>query len=398
VAVRTLPRVRLGIFCDFSYRRTDEGVWAELSFIRFLAGVLKGVDHGTLIGRLEPREAPWHHGVPDGIEFHPLPFYASLARPVEAARTMVGSLRSFWRVLDRVDAVWLFGPHPMAAAFAVLAATRRRPIALGIRQDFPAYTRTRHPGRRGLWLIALALEGFYRLVARRCTVVVVGPALARHYRHARDLLEITVSLASERDFADAPAAGERQGDHRRVLSVGRLDAEKNPLLLAAVLEELVKRDSRWRLSVCGDGALAGELAAELRRLGVDDHAELLGYIPVEEGLWDHYRSCDVLLHCAWTEGVPQVLFEAFAQRLPVIATAVGGVADAVGGAALLVPPGDAHSCADALEAVASDEELRTRLVAAGFRLAHEHSLEAETRRVAAFLTGAIESPRDSGQA
>jgi glycosyltransferase involved in cell wall biosynthesis len=228
-------------------------------------------------------------------------------------------------------------------------------------------------------------------MARRCAVVVVGPALACHYRHARRLLEITVSLASEQDIADPAAARRGFSGERRILSVGRLDAEKNPLLLAAVLEELVKRDRRWRLTVCGEGALAGELAAELRRRGVDGHAELVGYIPVEGGLWDLYRSCDVLLHCAWTEGVPQVLFEAFAQRLPVVATAVGGVPDAVGGAALLVPPGDARRCADALEALAADEELRTRLVAAGSELAREHSLEAETRRVTGFLVDALGS-------
>jgi glycosyltransferase involved in cell wall biosynthesis len=387
--VRTLRRVRLGIFCDFSYRRADGDVWAELAFVRFLAGVVQAQDGATLVGRLDPGETPWHHRVPDGIGFHPLPFYPSLAHPGAAARTMVGAVRSFWTLLDRVDAVWLFGPHPSAVVFAALAAVRRRPIALGVRQDFPAYTRTRHPGGRGLWLLALVLEGLYRLMARRCVVVVVGPALARHYRHARRLLEITVSLASDQDFADPAETRHGFSGERRILSVGRLDAEKNPLLLAAVLEELVRRDPRWRLTVCGEGVLAGELAAELRRRGVDSHAELMGYIPVEGGLWDLYRACDVLLHCAWTEGVPQVLFEAFAQRLPVVATAVGGVPDVVGGAALLVPPGDARSCVDALEALAADEELRTRLVAAGSELAREHSLEAETRRVARFLSDAL---------
>jgi glycosyltransferase involved in cell wall biosynthesis len=394
--VRTLGAVRLAIFCDFSYRRAGGALWAELAFARFLAGVAEAVDSATLVGRLDPRESPWHHRVPDEINFQPLPFYASLARPAEAARTMVGAVRSFWRVLDRVDAVWLFGPHPLAVAFAAVAAVRGRPVALGVRQDFPAYMRTRHPGRHGLWLTALALEGCYRLMARRCAVVVVGPALARRYRRARPLLDVPVSLASERDFADPMGAGRRDfSGERRILSVGRLDPEKNPLILAAVLEELVNRDPRWRLIVCGEGALAEELAVELRRRGVEDHAELLGYVPVEDGLWDLYRSCDVLLHCSWTEGVPQVLFEAFSQRVPVVATAVGGVPDAVRGAALLVPPGDARGCADALDALADDQALRERLVAAGSELARTHSLEAVTRRVANFFGDALESASTS---
>ena len=57
------------------------------------------------------------------------------------------------------------------------------------------------------------------------------------------------------------------------------------------------------------------------------------------------HSSDVFLHVSWTEGVPQVLFEAFAAGLPVVATDVGGVAQAVDGAALLVAPGDALAAA-----------------------------------------------------
>jgi glycosyltransferase involved in cell wall biosynthesis len=389
-AQRTLPHVRLGIFCDFCYRRADGALWAELAFVRFLSALSEEFDGTTLVGRLDPRDAPWHHRVPDVIDFQPLPFYASLARPAAAGRTIVGALRGFWKVLDRVDAVWLFGPHPLALAFAALAAVRRRPIALGVRQDFPAYMRTRHPDRPGLRLIAVALEACYRVLARRCAVVVVGPALARHYAAARRLLEATVSLASERDIVGAAATDQRDfSGELRILSVGRLDPEKNPLLLAAVLEKLVARDPRWRLVVCGEGILADELDAELRRRGVDDRAEMVGYIPVEAGLMDLYRSAHFVLHCAWTEGVPQVLFEAFAQRVPVVATDVGGVAETVRGAALLVPPDDADRCADALDALVADATLRSRLIAAGAELARQHSLEAETRRVADFLTEAF---------
>jgi glycosyltransferase involved in cell wall biosynthesis len=385
--------VRLGIFCDFCYRRADGALWAELAFVRFLAALSEELDGTTLVGRLDPRDAPWHHRVPDRIDFQPLPFYASLARPMDASRTILAALRDFWKVLDRVDAVWLFGPHPLALAFAGLAAVRGRRVALGVRQDFPAYMRSRHPNRPGLRLIAELLEAAYRLLARRCAVVVVGPALARRYRAAGRLLEATISLVSERDIANAASAEQRDfSSELRILSVGRLDPEKNPLLLAAVLEKLVARDPRWRLVVCGDGTLSGELNAALRRRGVDDRAELLGYVPVEAGLTDVYRSSHFVLHCAWTEGVPQVLFEAFAQRVPVVATAVGGVEETVRGAALLVPPGDARRCADSLEALAADESLRSRLIATGAELAREHSLEAETRRVAGFLTDAFTRP------
>ena len=88
---------------------------------------------------------------------------------------------------------------------------------------------------------------------------------------------------------------------------------------------------------------------------------------------------------SWTEGVPQVLFEAFAAGLPVVATAVGGVPEVADGRALLIPPGDADAAAAGLRRLAGDESLRARLVEAGLEAAREHSAEAECRRVATFI-------------
>jgi glycosyltransferase involved in cell wall biosynthesis len=213
--------------------------------------------------------------------------------------------------------------------------------------------------------------------------VVVGADLARRYRRSRDLLSITVSLVSRRDVAPAEV-DERPtwtGDIR-ILSVGRLDPEKNSLMLADVLARL---GPGWRLVVCGEGPQRAALEARLRELGVRQRADLFGYVPLEDGLLELYRDSHLLLHCSWTEGVPQVLYEAFTQRLPVVATDVGGVREATNGAALLVPPGDAEAAAQALQALAVDQALRDRLVEAGFAHALGESLEAGTERIAAFL-------------
>ena len=139
--------------------------------------------------------------------------------------------------------------------------------------------------------------------------------------------------------------------------------------------------------VCGEGPLSDALLERLAGLGQAAHAEIRGYVPIRGGLLDLYRSSHAFLHVSWTEGVPQVLFEAFAAALPVVATAVGGVADAAGDAALLVPPGDADPPARALERLATDEELRAGLVLAGHARVRDRTLEAECARVARFLEG-----------
>jgi glycosyltransferase involved in cell wall biosynthesis len=85
--------------------------------------------------------------------------------------------------------------------------------------------------------------------------------------------------------------------------------------------------------------------------------------------------------------MPQVLVEAFAAGVPVVATDVGGIRDAVGEAARLVPPGDAPAAAAELEAIAADAGLRKRLVQAGHDYVVPRTASAEVSRVAEFLRG-----------
>ena len=377
----------LAIYADLAYRRDGSALFAEESFALFAARLAEFTDGVTLVGRLDPQPGRFPHRLPDGVELCPLPWYPALSRPFSAAGSLAASLATFARLLGRVESVWLLGPHPLALVFALMAALRRRRVVLGVRQDFPRYVRARHPDGPALLAAALVLDAAWRCLARRFRVVTVGPELARRYARARRVTTILVSLVEEEDVA-APAGGARSYDGElRLLSVGRLDPEKNPLLVADVLAALLRRDGRWRLVVCGDGSLRSALGQRLEALGVADRAELRGHVPLNGELRDLYRDSHALLHTSWTEGVPQVLLEAFAAGLPVVATAVGGVPALARGAALLVPPGDPGAATEALSRMASDGALRRRLTETGLERAHAHTAEAECARLAAFIDG-----------
>ncbi|MGN6373391.1 MAG: glycosyltransferase family 4 protein [Solirubrobacteraceae bacterium] len=387
---------RLAVYCDFPYRRHEGSVYAEQAFAWFLTGVsdalVKRSGELVLIGRLDPQTEPWHFELREPVRFVPLPHYPSLSSPAGVLAAVGRSIRSFWRALDEVEAVWLFGPNPLAVAFALAAFARRRRVALGIRQEYLSYVRNRHPGKRWLHAAGLLLDGAFRLLARRSSVVVVGPALAERYADSHRLLDVSVALVGERDLiGESDPIAHSPGDGVSVLSVGRLDNEKNPLLLADALAELCGDgggDGGWRLTVCGEGPLEQPLRERLESRGVAQRAQLRGFVPAGPRLREVYRESDLFLHASHTEGVPQVLFEAFAAGLPVVATDVGGVAATVGDAALLIPPGDPSAAAAALRRLAGDERLREQLARAGLRIVREHTLERQCERVAEFLLGA----------
>jgi glycosyltransferase involved in cell wall biosynthesis len=380
--------LRLAVYTDHLFWRQNGDLYSDRSFPGFVTGLAPQFADLVFVARVSPKPDAAQHKLPAGTRVVDMPWVGSLASPLDVARMMIGSMRRFWRVLDDVDAVWLVGSYLVSLVFALMAKARGKRVVLGVRQDLPRYARGRYPDRPLIHLAADTLEWVYRLLSRVFPVVVVGPGLARNFRGARSLLELSVSLMSRDDIVSRDEALARRYDGElTILSVGRLDREKNPLLLADVLAGLNGNGRRWRMIVCGDGPLEHQLAARLSELGLGGMADLRGYVALEDGLLQLYRDSHVFLHVSWTEGLPQVLFEAFASGLPMVATAVGGVPDGVDGAGLLIPPGDARAAVAALERVVDEQPFRERLIDRGLERARTHTIEVECRRLAAFIAG-----------
>ncbi len=157
--------------------------------------------------------------------------------------------------------------------------------------------------------------------------------------------------------------------------------------MADILRDALGTDPRWRLDVCGDGSLADALQVRAAELGVSDRLVMHGHIGFGEPLWRLYRDSHALLHVSMTEGMPQVILEAFAARLPVVATAVGGVPEMVNGRGLLIAPSDAPAGATAVQRVLDDAGERAHNVQAGVDYVRRHTLQAESARLARFLKG-----------
>jgi glycosyltransferase involved in cell wall biosynthesis len=146
--------------------------------------------------------------------------------------------------------------------------------------------------------------------------------------------------------------------------VGRLSEEKGLTYLLEALGRHAPAGGRWRLLVVGDGPRRRELEEGAARAGIADRVVFAGF---RSGASPWFSAMDAFVLPSLTEGTPMALLEAMAHRVPVIASAVGGVpavlSDRVNG--LLVPPGDAGALSQALCDLASHEELRQTLSRAG---------------------------------
>jgi glycosyltransferase involved in cell wall biosynthesis len=156
------------------------------------------------------------------------------------------------------------------------------------------------------------------------------------------------------------------GDAEVILYVGRFAPLKNVGLLLDAFAQLAPQRPRARLVLVGEGALEGSLKTQARRLGIGSLVVFRGARPLEK-LPAYYSMADGFALPSSFDNSPNVLLEAMACELPIVATRVGGVPRYVvdGQNGLLVEPGDPAALAAALARLLSDADLRRKLVAGG---------------------------------
>jgi glycosyltransferase involved in cell wall biosynthesis len=142
--------------------------------------------------------------------------------------------------------------------------------------------------------------------------------------------------------------------------------------LAGAGESLLKTHENFKLVCVGDGPSRDILCALRDRVGRDDAVMLSGRVRPEE-VPRLLQASDFLVLPSYSEGMPQVILEAMNCGLPVVATRVGGVPEAVldGRTGLLVEPGDAAQLRDGMERMIADEAFRLAAGREGLARAHE---------------------------
>jgi glycosyltransferase involved in cell wall biosynthesis len=182
---------------------------------------------------------------------------------------------------------------------------------------------------------------------------------------------------------------------RRIVFVGRLCAEKAPLLLLEAVARLRSAGEECELVMVGDGPLRAALEERLRALGLEKQVRLVGWASGDD-VQQHILAARALVLPSFAEGLPVVLMEALALHRPVICTPVGGVAelleDSVSG--WLVPPGQVDALAAAIRAAlsASPLELEQMGRRGAARVQQQHDAMASGRQLAALFRGEVTGP------
>jgi glycosyltransferase involved in cell wall biosynthesis len=234
--------------------------------------------------------------------------------------------------------------------------------------------------------------------ATTCTAV--GAAHLRELAPGAEVMLTYHGLDAGRFAAPQRALGPGGRDPDRpvrLLGVARLVPKKGVDVLLEALAALPS-DLHWRYEHVGGGPLLDSLAATAARLGLGERITWRGALAHDQVV-EAYRAADLFVLASRIapdgdrDGLPNVLLEAGAMELPVVASRTGAVPELIedGVNGRLVSPDDPAALAVALAALIRDPAARLRFGRAGRnRLLHQFATEPGLDRLAARLGGMLE--------
>jgi glycosyltransferase involved in cell wall biosynthesis len=182
---------------------------------------------------------------------------------------------------------------------------------------------------------------------------------------------------------------------KRVIFVGRLDPVKGVLLLLEAFAKARASHADATLTIVGDGAARPAAEARTAALGITTAVSFVGYRTQGE-VAALLEQADMLVLPSFAEGVPVVLMEAMASRIPVIASRVAGVSELVeeGIAGFTVPPGDVATLADRMVQLMTDPARARTMGEAGRSIVER---EFDVRKEGAWLAEIFEAGGANGR-
>ena len=243
------------------------------------------------------------------------------------------------------------------------------------------------PSQRLVWLVE---AGAAPLAERTIAVSEHDQAIAvEHHVLPADKIAVVHNALPD---LDPPQIAEPGREPPTIVMVARFEVPKLPTTLIAALARL--RELDWRCELIGDGPLRPEVEAAVAEAELGDRVALLG---TRDDVPARLAAAQIAVLVSQREGFPLVVLEAMRAGLPVVASEVGGIPEAITPACgRLVAPG-VEPLVAALEPLIREPKLRAQLGAASrARFLTEFRFDVHVRRTWAVYAEVLAEARPRG--
>ena len=237
---------------------------------------------------------------------------------------------------------------------------------------------------KNLSLFKRVMEKFFLKYAGFNKIVTVDESTLKYFENEGFSNVIYIPNGVDTELFHPPS--ERKSKITRFLYVGRLEGQKGIEYLISSTRKLLNRYNTRNLKVLivGDGSKRQELIDLVGKYKLEGYVGFTGPVCDEKQLAEIYKKSDIFVLPSEHEGFPLTILEAWATRLPVITTDVGGIPDVCVNEenALIIPQRDPEKLAKVMFRLIKHKELKDKLSNNGRRLVEEkYSWEIVSRDV-----------------
>lgn len=180
-----------------------------------------------------------------------------------------------------------------------------------------------------------------------------------------------------------PRVWKNDSKERIIVTLGRVEAQKNPLGTMEMLSYLDKKGFKnWKFKWIGGGPLLTKTQKLAAELGILDKVEFLGFVPWQE-VFGILGNADLFVLNTVSEGMSRAILEAMACGLPTVSTNICGMPEVLPSEDL-VPPKNPQLLADKIYEILSDPERMSRMSKKNIETAKNYSAEVLAEKKIAF--------------
>ncbi len=373
-------------FVDASGRRWLEALWAKdlIEHTRYIS-------HLTLAAPTVRGLPPQNAVAVDEVELLQTMRCVELPAPrniLVALWCLPRTCAALWRALESATLVHAgVAGWPLAEAWILmpLLMLRRRLLYINVESAFWRL----FPGQKAPLMRRIRAAVSERL--NRWSVDASDISTFTHEGYRRSLLHrhperghvVEASWIDDADVLDDAQMQrviERRYRHTGALTLvfaGRLAPEKGLLVLLDAVAGALQNGVGVSLDIFGEGPLAGECRARIAALGADAPVRLRGTMPYDRSFLETLGAYDMLVVPSLSDEQPRIVFDAYAQGLPVLASRTEGLVQCVedGTTGALVPPRDVPALQACIARIAREPallaEMSAACVARARRLTHQ---------------------------
>lgn len=321
----------------------------------------------------------------DNITYYLIPFYSD---PIDFFKKLVfnlyPALKGMWLALGRCDVCLLMFPNPFLPFIYTLALLRRKKIVLFAAGTWVVTARHLKPGLSSYLKKAMVFlyERFHLFMVKRYPTITTHPYLNLNLQHVQFGFTSKIK-AEEIPPYRKPSLTRKTTD---ILFVGRLSEAKGIFVLLEAFKQIRAKRDDITLHIVGDGYLSENVRKFVDENNLNSSVFMYGKVK-----WDTiknmYAQMNIFVLSSYTEGVPNVVFEAMYHSLPVVATRVGAMSMLFRDKAhcLLVESNNVTELRDAIEYFIENPSIATEMAKRAYDMVAQYHLENTVAHMAEFI-------------